>query len=386
MRPLLFVLIFLIIFQFFNKKEEQNLIDDVILAAKSKISIGNEVVIQVKNNSETEIIIPNNCPKNPLSVERYVNGEWIPKEAEIAAENCAGSKEVVIAPGENYTVGFNQWSWDLFNEEGKYRITLNTSIDENEKAYTHEFNITAPSFLKKFWNNVFYKPILNTLIFLISVMPGNNLGWGIILLTLIIKIILLGPNHKALKAQRAMQKVQPQLDALKIKYKNDPQRLSSETMAIWKKYKVSPMSSCLPMLIQFPILIAIFYVVKNGFNVINPDMLYSTLKEFDILTINPHFLGIIDLTKINIIALPIIVGGLQFIQMRLTLGKVKTNSLTKKDDAPNPMAGMGKMMQYVMPVMIAVFTASLPAAVGFYWGTSTLFGIGQQVIVNKSKD
>ena len=210
---------------------------------------------------------------------------------------------------------------------------------------------------------------------------------GIILLTLIIKIILLGPNHKALKAQKAMQKVQPQLDALKIKYKNDSQRLAQETMEIWKKYKVSPMSSCLPMLIQFPILIALFYVVKGGLDVINPALLYNTLKGVDLTTINPNFLGIIDLTTVSIIALPIIVGGMQFYQMRLTLGsKAQTKMPAVKEGQPNPMPMMNKMMQYFMPILIAVFVASLPAAVGFYWGTSTLFGIGQQLVVNRSND
>ena len=91
--------------------------------------------------------------------------------------------------------------------------------------------------------------------------PGHNLGWAIILLTLIIKLILLAPNQKALKAQKQMQKIQPQLDALKKKYANDQQKLAAETMEIWKKYKINPMSSCLPMLIQFPILIALFILL-----------------------------------------------------------------------------------------------------------------------------
>jgi len=72
--------------------------------------------------------------------------------------------------------------------------------------------------------------------------------------------------------------------------------------------------------------------------------------------------------------------------MRLALGKTQAKTPAVKDEQPNTMLMMNKMMQYFMPIMIAVFTASLPAAVGFYWGTSTLFGIGQQLIVNKSKD
>jgi YidC/Oxa1 family membrane protein insertase len=386
-RPLLFVLIFLLVFQFFSRKDEQQITqDDVVLVAKSKIVIGKDVSLEIKNYSDSPIIIPNSCPKNPLLAERYINGEWMTQEAEIDQVDCTGQQVVEIAPDENYVINYGKWGWELFAEEGRYRITLATELEGKEKAYSHEFTITPPSLFRRFWNGVFYKPIFNTLVFLIDVLPNQSLPWGIILLTLIVKLILLGPNHKALKAQKAMQKVQPQLEALKIKYKDDSQRLAQETMGVWKKHKVSPMSSCLPMLIQFPILIALFYVVKGGLEVINPDLLYSTLKNVDLTNINPNFLGLIDLTKTSVIVLPIIVGGMQFIQMRLALAKTQNKALAVKKDQPNPMPMMNKMMQYFMPIMIAVFVASLPAAVGFYWGTSTLFGIGQQLIVNRSKD
>ena len=387
LRTLFFVLTFLIILQFFNRNDKQAVTgDDIILDAKSKSVIGKEVTVDIKNNSPISITLPQNCPKNPLQVEQYKNGEWILKEIEINPANCQEAKVITIESNESYMLNFDKWSWGLFGEEGRYRISLVTTINEKEKVYSSEFKVTPPSLLRRFWTEIFYRPIFNVLVFLISVLPKHSLGWGIILLTLIVKLILLGPNHKALKAQKAMQKVQPQLEALKIKYKNDPQKLAKETMAIWKKYKVSPMSSCLPMLIQFPVLIALFYVVKDGFGYNNPSVLYGTLKGFDLQTVDPTFLGIIDLTQVNIIVLPLIVGGLQFFQMRLTLGKVKIQKPVVKKNGPDPMPMMNKMMQYLMPGMIAVFTASLPAAVGFYWGTSTLFGIGQQVIVNRSKD
>ena len=384
-KPLLFVLIFLIVFQLFGgKKDESVSQDDILISAKSKMVIGKDVILEIKNQSDSEIRIANKCPKNPLVTEKYINGEWINQEYEINPDRCEETTDILIAPDSKYTLNYGEWGWNLFDEEGKYRITLNTTIEDNIKSYSHEFTVTEPSLLRRFWTEIFFRPIFNTLVFLISIIPGQNLGWGIILLTLIIKIILLGPNHKALRAQKAMQKIQPQLDAMKIKYKDEPQKLASETMAIWKKYKVSPMSSCLPMLIQFPILIALFYVVKQGLATFNPDILYSTLKNVDLTTINPNFLGIINLTKVNIIALPIIVGGLQFFQMHLTLGKSKSKDIVKSDK-PSPMPMMNNMMKYFMPLMIAVFTASLPAAVGFYWGTSTLFGIGQQFFVNRSK-
>ncbi len=377
-RLIIFTLAFLLIWSFLTPKDNKQNSDDVILEGKSKFAIGQSVLITIKNNGESDLTIPANCPKNPLSVERYTNGEWVMAESESTVCN---NETIIIKPGKEHIFNYAAWNQELFDELGKYRVSLKQTLDEKAKIYTKEFEITSPRIVRTIWTQGLYRPIFNTLIFLISYMPGHSLGWAIIMLTFLIKLILLAPNQKALKAQKAMQKVQPQLDALKKKHKDNPQKLAEETMKIWQKYKVNPMSSCLPMLIQFPILIALFYVVKGGLDFVNPQLLYGGLQNFETSLIQPVFLGIIDLTKVNVIALPIVVGLLQFGQMRLTLGKSLKNAPT---DSPMPM--MNKTMIYVMPLLIAFFTASLPAAVGFYWGASTVFGIGQQIVVNRSKD
>ena len=389
-RFLFFFLIFLVFFQLFSKNKTEDVArkDDVMFSSKSKFVIGKEVIIEVDNRSKETIHIPNPCPVNPFLVEFYENGEWLKREVTLKdASSCAEVSDVLveIEPENKTKIGFGAWNHDLFNEVGRYRITYQTTLDDKAKNYFHEINIVSPSFIRRGWNAFLYKPIFNTLIFFASKLPGHSLGWAIIFLTILVKLILLGPNQKALKSQKVMRNVQPQLDALKQKYKNDPQRLAQETMSIWKKHKVSPMGSCLPMLIQFPVLIALFYVVKDGLNVIDPNILYEPLKTFDLNSINPVFLWLIDLTKINYIALPVVIGGLQFVQIRLSLGKSNSKALAKVNDNP-AMPMMNKMMQYFMPAMIAVFTATLPAAVGFYWGVSTLFGIGQQLVVNYAKD
>lgn len=383
-RPALFILFFLLIWSLFQKPEADENPDDIVLVGDSSVAISKIVSLTLQNNSDETVRLPNDCPKNPLSVEKYVNGEWVKKEALLPDLNC-GAKEVVLKPNKAVYINYSAWSSELFDEKGKYRINVPVELNGAEKTYTKEIEITSRSIFRVVWEEVFYKPIFNVLIYILSFLPSHNLGWAVILLTILIKIILLAPNQKALKAQKKMQKVQPQLDALKKKYEKDPQRLASETMAIWKKHKVSPMGSCLPLLIQFPILIALFYVVKDGLNFINPQLLYTGLQGFDSLTIDPWFLSL-DLTQINFIILPIIVGSLQFIQMKLSMGVALKNQPAQKDQAPNPMLMMNKTMIYFMPIMIAFFTATVPAAVGFYWGTSTLFGIGQQLIVNRSKD
>jgi YidC/Oxa1 family membrane protein insertase len=377
-RIIFFALAFLLVWSFLTPKKDIQSTDDVVLEAKSEITIGKALTINVRNNTSADLPLPSFCPKNPLKVERYLNGEWSLIEAE--AKTCK-PETIIIASKKLRQINYAPWNQQLFKELGKYRITLEQTVDGKTKTYSKEIDVTPPGIFTTMFREAFYKPIFNTLIFLISFQPGHSLGWAIILLTLIVKLILLVPNQKALKAQKQMQKVQPQLDALKKKYKDNPSKLAEETMLIWKKYKVNPMSSCLPMLLQFPVLIALFYVVKDGLGYINPELLYGSLKGFDASSINTIFLGIIDLTKVNLIVLPVAIGLLQFFQMKMTLGK---SMGTASDNSPMPM--MNKTMIYVMPLMIAFFTASLPAAVGFYWGTSTLFGIAQQFVVNRSKD
>lgn len=382
-RFLLFFLIFLIVFQIFGKKEKTPVgEDDLTLVAKSSFPLGREVTVQIRNRRTENFPLVFPCPQNPFKVERYENGEWMPRTAAIDLAYCP-SDPFLIEAGKTKPFGFGKWNHELFRDPGRYRISVITKKEGKEKVYSREFEVKPPGIFRLGWDNLIYRPILNTLLYLISVLPGHDLGWGIILLTLLIKLILLGPNQKALKSQRAMQRLQPELDALKLKHANDQQRLAQETMALWKKHKVSPLGSCLPLLLQFPILIALFYVIRDGLNLVDPQVIYEGLQNFDVSSVNVRFLGLLDLTKKNLILMPIVVGGLQFLQMHLAFAKTK---VPEKSDPSNPMSMMNKSMKYMMPVMIAVFTAGLPSAVGFYWGTSTLFGIAQQLVVNRAKD
>ena len=378
-RFLFILLAFLLLLQLFGKPAPQgNPNDEVALTTKSKVTIGSEVIATLENRSAETIKVPNECPKNPLGVEFYQNGEWLPKEFSLQDPSaCADQKEISISPKGKAKISFGKWGPGLFGELGKYRLTYKTQLAGKEKTYSVELEVSPPGVMAKLWRGALYQPILNTLFFFVAFIPGHRVGWAILLLTVLIKLILLIPNQKALKSQKALQKIQPQLDALKQLHKDNPQKLAEETMKIWKDHKVNPMGSCLPMLIQFPVLIALFYVVKSGL-VVDSSLLYAPLRNFDPAMANPWFLGL-DLTKVSTWILPIGIGVLQYLQIRLSF----TNA---KPDPKSQAAMMNQMMKYVLPVMIGVFAASLPAAVGFYWGVSTLFAIGQQVVVNRAKD
>lgn len=340
------------------------------------------VTLEIENQTNEEIKIPSECPGEPFDVYRYESNEWVQKNADPKL-NCSDAKEITIPVGEDIKINYANWNHALFSDTGRFRIEFATTLKGEPKTIqSNEFTVEKEGIFTQLWRGLFYRPIYNGLIFLTYVSPGHYLGIGIILLTIIIRTILLVPSQKALKSQKRMQDLQPKLDKIKEKYKGDQQKIAMETMATWKEAKVSPMGSCLPMLLQFPFLIALFYVIQAGLNPDNTYLLYTTYANFSIPDINIHFLGL-DLTKVNMYVLPIIVGGLQFIQMKMMMAKKKVKDKAPVKGMANEMAAATNMMTYILPVMIAVFTASLPAGVGIYWGVSTLYGIVQQTFVNR---
>ncbi len=383
---LLFLAVFLVINFIFNScqsKEEElalNAGNFIFQTTENEYSRTKTVTLDIKNYTEENITIKNECPGEPFNVFRYENNNWV--QVENTPEiNCKNAQDVVLEPGQEIKVPYESWNFALFGDMGRYRIEFTTTLENQQKTFTsNEFLVTKEGIFSQLWRGILYRPIYNGLIFLTKVLPGHSLGWAIIILTLIIRTILLIPSHKSMKAQKKMQEIQPRLEKIKEKYKGDQQKIAQETMAIWKEAKVNPLGSCLPILLQLPFLIGVFYVIKGGLNPDNAHLLYTTYENFSLKDINTQFLGILDLTKINYYVLPLVIGGLQFIQMKLSMAKTAKSNKKQK----NEMAMATNTMMYIMPVMIAVFTASLPAGVGLYWGTSTLYGIVQQLVINKS--
>ncbi len=348
-------------------------------ALKNEYAIGKDIGIAVQNNLEEDIELPVNCQENtllpPFTVYRYTSAGFV-EVTNPSPIDCSTGKSTSVEAGEKETISLLPFSYSYFGEVGRYKVALDVPAGTFESP---EFEISEPGVLTKFWRLLLYQPILNTLVALIIYLPGHYLGLAVIALTLIIRTILLVPSQKAIKAQMRMQEVQPKLEELKKKYADDQARLAQETMLLWKTHKVNPFSSCLPILIQFPILIALFYVVNGGLSPDRSVLIYDFLPDFLLSDIDASFLGF-NLLEQDFIIFPLVVGGLQFLQMHLMTTRKKNKH---KANLPKEMETANKMMKYVMPIMIAVFTAQLPAAVGLYWGTSTFYGIVQQLVVNK---
>jgi YidC/Oxa1 family membrane protein insertase len=232
--------------------------------------------------------------------------------------------------------------------------------------------------LGNIYHAVLYQPILNLLVFFYNIIPGNDLGSAIILLTIVIKLIFWPFFAQSIRAQRAMQTIQPKLTALKEKYKDDKEKMGVAVMQLYKEEKINPFSSCLPLLIQLPFLIAVYQVFRTGLASNNLEFLYPFIHNPGHL--NATFLGIVNLSKASIV-MAVLAGLAQFWQTKTLIGKQQIQKNNNQE--VNFASTMNKQMTYMMPVFTVLIGASLPAGLTLYWLVITLLGGLQQFMVFK---
>ncbi len=210
-----------------------------------------------------------------------------------------------------------------------------------------------------FFKLILYTPLLNLLIFLYNNVAFQDLGVAIILLTLIIRFVLYPLFYKSFLNQTLMQKLQPVITKIQHEHKHDREKQAQALMALYKEHKVNPFSSFLLLLIQLPILIALYHVFLN-----TPEGL------------SPTFLGLIDLSKTSILIVGLAAVA-QYIQGKLTLPKIKPN-----EEVPQA-TKIAQQMVYIGPAITLVILWTLPAAIGLYWLISSLFSLAQQLYINR---
>jgi len=226
------------------------------------------------------------------------------------------------------------------------------------------------------FNQVLYYPLFNALIWLYNNIAFHDLGIAIVILTILIRFILYPLSRKAIQSQKAMSTLQPKIKEIQKKYKNKEEQ-AKQMMALYKENKVNPMAGCLPILVQFPILIALYRVFFTGLDPEKLNGLYSFVQKPE--SLNFIFLGLVDLS-VRSITLAVIAGILQFIQAKMIMPK-KDNSKKKEGLKIGNLdfsSLMGQQMTYFMPVITVFIALSLPAALPLYWIVITLFGIIQQ--------
>jgi len=224
------------------------------------------------------------------------------------------------------------------------------------------------------FNTLLYQPVLNLLVYFYNVLPGNDIGLAIIALTIIIKLILLPLSMQSIKSQKAMQEIQPKLEALKKEFKDDKEKLAAETMKLYKAQKVNPLSSCLPLLIQFPFLIAVYQAFRIGLTSEHLELIYPFVHNPG--QINPMAFGFVNLAVPNIV-LAVLAGGAQFVQTKmLSTKKPETKNKASKDEGA--LANMNKSMLYFMPFMTIFIGTRLPGGLTLYWLLTTVLTVVQQ--------
>lgn len=190
-----------------------------------------------------------------------------------------------------------------------------------------------------------------------------NYGIAIILLTILVRVLFWPLTHKSTVGMKKMQEIQPLMKEIQAKYKDNPQRLQQETWALYKEKKVNPMSSCLPMLIQIPVFIALFNVLRSAV-----ELRYAP------------FLWIADLSEPEaLFASWFPFGGLNILPILMAATMALQSALTPSTGDKNQQ----KMMMVFMPIMMLVMFYSFPSALSLYWTLSQVFSIVQMWLIRR---
>jgi YidC/Oxa1 family membrane protein insertase len=228
--------------------------------------------------------------------------------------------------------------------------------------------------ISEFFNQFLYRPLLNVLVLLCLYLPGQDFGLAVIILTVAFKSFLLPLNKKMAKNQKDLMKIQPKIKKIQKDFKDDNEQQLEKIKSLYKEYDVNPLSSFVPLLIQFPILIALYQVFLKG---LNPTDLYSFIPNS--AGINYSFIGI-DL-MIPSLTLAILAVIVYFVQIKISLNKTKQVDKKKNDIS----AGFQKQMPYFFSFLTFFVLIKVPAAVALYLTVSSLFTMTQQYILNKNE-
>lgn len=238
------------------------------------------------------------------------------------------------------------------------------------------------------FNEIIYRPIFNLLVFITNLVPWQDFGLAIIVLTVLIRLLFMPFSIKALRSQKMLNQLQPRIKEIQEKFKSDRAAQAQATMALYKEQKVNPLAGCLPLLIQIPILFALYRAFVNGLQPESLNLLYGFIENPGIIK-NLSF-GFLDLAK-KAPLLAIISGVFQFAHSKMSLAKNPVSAVSSQKNPPaggqpSPLdfSAMNKQMLYFFPIMIIIIGWGLPAGLVLYWSVSTLFSIFEQLYLTKT--
>ncbi|HTX86779.1 MAG TPA: YidC/Oxa1 family membrane protein insertase [Candidatus Nanoarchaeia archaeon] len=225
---------------------------------------------------------------------------------------------------------------------------------------------------------IFYQPLLNLLIWLYDFIPGHDIGISIIALTVIIRAALLPLSKKTIESQKALQDLQPKIEEIKKQFPGKEEQ-GKAMIKLYQDNKINPLSSCLPLLIQLPFLIAVYQVFRTGLMKGSLNLVYPFIQKPDV--INVVSFGFLNLSKPNWV-LAVLAGAAQFWQAKMMITK-KAPINTKGAADENMTAMLNKQMLYFMPIFTIFIGISLPGGLTLYWLIVTLLTVLQQIFIFK---
>lgn len=242
------------------------------------------------------------------------------------------------------------------------------------------------NFLSQFFFTFLYQPLLNILILIYNFLTFHDLGLAVIILTCLIRVLLHPLTVKSLKSQAEMQAIQPKIKEIQARLKGNQEAQARELMQLYQKEKVNPFSGCLPVLLQLPILIALY---RAFLNVTKSEVLQAGLYGFmgQAQAIKPTLFFIIDLQNSAVVFIVALIAGiLQFTQSKMALSLGISNQVQKTAPGQNnkkelfgPM--MQKQMVFMFPVITFLMLLQFGALIGIYWTFSTLGSLVEQYII-----
>lgn len=280
-------------------------------------------------------------------VEHYFLGAWIPNQTSMNSyqtNKLEGgmvgvgyvSPAIVVKPGDEVTVKASLYAGPLDTD---YLETLSKGL-----ALTVDYGIFSPICKPIFW-------LLETIYDYVG-----NWGWAIVFTTVIIKLLFYKLSASSYRSMGAMRRLQPKMQALKTRYGDDKQQYSQAVMALYKQEKINPIGGCLPILVQIPVFIALYYVLLSSVELrMAPFMLWIT----DLSAKDPYYV------------LPVLMGLSMFIQQKLS---------------PAPPDPVQAKVMMLMPIFFTVLFASFPAGLVLYWFVNNVLSILQQWYITRSME
>ncbi|MEZ4103878.1 MAG: YidC/Oxa1 family membrane protein insertase [Candidatus Paceibacterota bacterium] len=237
------------------------------------------------------------------------------------------------------------------------------------------------------WHTFFFDPVYNGLVFFIDTIPSGDVGLAIIFTVVFVKFILLPLSIKAVKTQKIMREIEPKLKEIKEKYKDNREQQAVAMMEIYRNAGMNPFAAIFLILLQIPIIIALYFSVYSGGGValpeINTALLYSCVQVPEV--VNLYFLGRIDISGKSV-WLALLAGVTQYYQVKIAMPELAPKDPNKTPDMKEElMRNMQLQMRYVMPVIIFAVSYIISAAIALYFFVSNVVAILQELYVKRHR-